>query len=108
MAKFETKLKKNGNQLFPQAMLNGIDVGNVLGSGISSYIATEDCIAICYGASGSLEGVPRVLIDNTDVATPSTGGVVYGRTPIFIKKGQTLSMSGGIGSKIEKVFGIKR
>lgn len=110
MAKLETKLKKNGNELFPQAMLNSIDILNILQSGSKKYTSYYDITILedCYGYISNDGYGQESMIDGVAIST-TNGGIIP------LKKGQVFSVKSGYNAGHSaysvitwKIYGIKR
>ena len=100
----KVQLKINRAKLFPNPNLAGIDTKNIIAKkGNDTYTAVEDCIAFI---TCKKNGEVVVTFDGSFVSESTYGvsqTVFY--TPIFMKKGQTISITGGAGTKIW-VYGI--
>ena len=106
MAKQKVLLQDNGNDLYPLATFNGLDLDNVIASTTNEYTAQEDCYVdySCY--SYVYAAIDGQRISAIFAVTPTGFDDAEGITPL--KKGQTIKVTGYSGTKSIKVYGIKR
>lgn len=111
MSKLKAQLKKNGNKIFPNPNLVGIDVGNLLSSGSApsseyktyTYTALEDCFFTWNGLySNGNNGYVSIngVVVNGKTARNDCGG------SLIIKKGQVVKIELYHGCYY-KVYGLK-
>ena len=105
MSNMKVQLKDNGNNLFPNPNLVGIDTTNLIASfgDTFTYTATKDCFAIFSGIRGSVKinGVKLVPDDFYNASAPLI--------ECFLKKGDIVSGNycPNAAQGYCKVFGLK-
>ena len=106
MVNKKIQLQNDGVNLFPLAILNGIDVNNIISSiNSTDYTATEDCYVYILSRAGS--GGMEVKIDGKIVGfyllSVNSTGTIYP-----LKKGQRITWTAGGYELKGVVYGIKR
>ena len=105
MASIKAQLKSNGNNIFPNPNLAGIDTENILasyttGTTFTSYTASQDCIVFFYGATVR---ETKIYIDNVELLRSYTVNDLS--VSFNLKKGQTLTADKDV--HYITIFGLK-